>query len=775
MTDLGINQPVERREDARLLTGRGRFIADAQPPGTVHGVVLRSPHGHARIENLDVGVASTAPGVLAVITAADLAADGVGENPLLFKPPVREGTVFVEHLPPVLAAEVVRFVGDGVAFVVAETLDQARDAAELVEVDYAPLPAIADYQAAARDDAPAVWDDAPDNIVFTYEIGDRAATDAALAAAAHIVELEVLNNRVVVNAIETRGAIGQWDAARGKFTLETGTQMPNRKKLQLTEHVFDIDADALRVVVGDVGGGFGGKNPLYPEHVLVLYAARRLGRPVCWIGERGEAFTADYHGRDNLTRARLALDGDGHMLGIAISTRANIGAYTSDRAAIAPVNSVTMIPNIYRVPALHAEVRGVYTNTQPTTVYRGAGRPEGLYLIERLIDVAAHDLRIDRVELRRRNLIPADALPHRTPTGVTYDTADFAAIIEAATERADWAGAAARKAAAAERGKLRGIGMASYVERTGGGAAMGESARISFDGDGNAAVMVGSMANGQGHETMFSQIVADRLGLPFDKIAIVEGDTDRVATGSGTGGSWSAVLGGGAIWLAAERIVDTGRVIAAHLLQASSGEIEFDRGVFRVAGTDRSVTLEAVARAAQDPASLPPDSAPGLDETARFTPTDHTYPYGCHVCEVEIDRETGTVEIIGYTAVHDFGVALNPLMLAGQFHGGVAQGLGQALHEHTAYDADGQVLSGSFMDYRLPRADNLPAFDYVMQQTPAAQNPMGIKGGAESGAAGAPPAAVNAVVDALAPFGVRHLDMPATPEKIWRLIQSGEG
>ena len=773
MTNLGINQPVERREDARLLTGRGRFIADAQPPGTVHGIVLRSPHAHARIARLDAGAAAAAPGALAVITAADLAADGIGSNPLLFKPQVREGTVFVDHPPPALAAEVVKFVGDGVAFIVADTLDQARDAAELIEIDYAPLPAIADNDAAARGDAPPIWDDAPGNVVFTYDIGDRAATDAALAAAAHVVELEVLNNRVVINAIETRGAIGQWDAARGKFTLETGTQMPNRKKLQLSEHVFDIEADALRVVVGDVGGGFGCKNSLYPEHVLVLYAARRLGRPVCWLGERGEAFTADYPGRDNLTRARLGLDADGHMLGIAISTRANIGAYTSDRAPIAPVNSANPIPNIYRVPSLHAEVRGIYTNRPPTTVYRGAGRPEGLYLIERLIDVAAQDLGIDSVELRRRNLVPADAMPHKTPTGLTYDAADFAAIIDAAMARADWAGAPARKAAAAERGKLRGIGMASYVERTAGGPTMGETARITFDADGTAQVMVGSMANGQGHETMFSQIVAERLGLPFEKIAIVEGDTDRVATGSGTGGSWSAVLGGGAIWLAADRIVDTGRAIAAHLLQASTDEIEFAGGVFRVSGTDRSMTLEAAARAARDPDTLPPDSAPGLDETARYTPTDNTYPYGYHVCEVEIDRETGAVEIVGYTGVHDFGVALNPLMLAGQFHGGVAQGLGQALHEHTVYDADGQLLSGSFMDYRLPRADDLPDIDYVMQQTPAAQNPMGIKGGAESGASGAPPAAVNAVVDALAPFGVRHLDMPTTSEKIWRLIHEG--
>ncbi|HZD26778.1 MAG TPA: xanthine dehydrogenase family protein molybdopterin-binding subunit, partial [Alphaproteobacteria bacterium] len=651
MGQFGVSQPVLRREDDRLLTGRGRFADDLAPAGTAHGHMLRSPHANARIARLDVAAARQAPGVLAVYTAAELEAAGIGAISCLSVPKLKPGTRFNEHLQPVLADSHVRHVGDGVAFVVAETAEQARDAAELIEADYEELPAVIGCDRAAAPDAPRLREGTEDNTCFHFEMGDGAAVQAAFDGAAHVTMLDLINNRVVLNAIEGRGCLAEYDPAaldgRGKFELTVTTQMPNGMRDQLADAVLKVERERLRVRVHDVGGGFGGKNSSYPEYVLCLLAARELGRPVKWIGSRSEAFVSDFHGRDNVTRGALAFDAEGRIQAIRVRTHADLGAYVASRGTVSPVNGLVMLSNCYRIPAMHAEVIAVYTNTVPTDPYRGAGRPEVTYMIERLMDLAADELGLDRVELRRRNLIPPDAFPYRTPTGLSYDDCDFAAVMEAALARAGWAGIEARRAEAKARGRLRGIGLCNYVERCGGGGGLSEAARLEFDAEGNVTVYSGSMSNGQGHETAFSQIVAEHLGLPFEAIRIVEGDTDLIASGSGTGGSWSIPMGGGAISLAAEQVIAKGRRIAAHLLEAAEADMEFADGTFRIAGTDRAVSLQAVAAAARDPAALPEGEEPGLDQEARFTPDNYTYPYGCHVAEVEIDPETGAVELVG--------------------------------------------------------------------------------------------------------------------------------
>ena len=772
MSRFGISQPVRRREDVRFLTGAGRYIDDLVLPQMARAYLLRSPHAHARISRIDVADAACKPGVLAVITAADLQRDGIGEIPCVARPAVRAGSAYIEHLQPLLAADVVRYVGEGVAFVVAETVDQAKDAAQSIVVDYQELPVVVGCDRAVRPGAAMVWADAPNNTCFEWERGDAAATDAVFAAAADRVAIEVVNNRIVQSAIETRGAIGLWNAAEGKFTLHTVGQMPHPLKLQIAGGLFKLAPERVRVLVGDVGGGFGGKNSLYPEQGLVLYAARRLGRPVKWVGERSDAFVSDFHGRDNVTRGELALDQAGRFLAIRVSTLADLGAYVASRGPISPTSGTVMLSNTYRIPSIYAEVRAVYSHTVPTDPYRGAGRPEVLYLVERLIDAAARQIGVDRVELRRRNCIPPEAFPYQSPTGLSYDAADFSRIIDTALREADWAGFERRRKEAARRGKLRGIGMSNYIERCGGGAGLNENARLRFDADGVVTLLIGSMSNGQGHETAYSQIISDRLGLPFEKIRILQGDTDRIASGTGTGGSWSMTMGGGAVALAADKIVARARRLASHILEAAEADLQFDDGRFTVAGTDLGMSLETLAGRSFDPAQLPPGSGPGLDEEHRFTPENYTFPYGCHICELEVDAETGATTVVAYTAAHDFGRALNPMLLAGQVHGGVAQGIGQALFEHTVYDEAGQLQSGSFMDYCLPRADDLPSFNFVMQETPSSRNALGVKGCGEAGATGSPPAVINALLDALAPLGVRHIDMPATPERVWQAMRA---
>lgn len=765
MGEFGISQPVPRREDDKLLRGRGQFIDDLSPPGLAHGHMLRSPHAHARINNLDACQARTMPGVLLILTAAELAAAGIGPIQPVTLPNPRAGSTYQPREQPILANDLVRYVGDSVAFVVAETLAQAQEAAEYIDVDYEPLAAVIGCDMAGEDD-----------LCFAWEMGERDAVVAAFATARHHVSLDLVNNRVVLSAIETRGALAEYDPlgcqGRGKYTLTTATQMPNPLRDQMADQILDVERDQVRVLVHDVGGGFGGKNSMFPEYPLCLLAARELGRPVKWIGQRSDAFVTDFHGRDNIMRAEMAFDDDGRFLAIRVASQADMGAYIAGRGAISPVNGMVMLSNCYRIPLIHAEVFARYTNTVPTDPYRGAGRPEVLYMIERLMDVAAGQIGLDRVDLRRCNLIPPGDFPYLSPTGLNYDPCDFETVLDSAMAKADWRGIAERRREAGTRGRLRGIGMCNYIERCGGGAGLSESARLEFDRNGGVTVYSGSMANGQAHETAFSQLLNHYFDLPFENIRVIQGDTDLIHTGQGTGGSWSLSLGGGAISLAAEQAIEKAKRIAAHLLEAAVADMDFADGRFTVAGTDLAVSWAVVVRASRDPGQLPPGEEPGLDSAATFVPENFTYPHGCHIAEVEVDPETGAVALVAYTCLHDFGVVVNPLLLAGQVQGGLAQGIGQALMEHTAYDNEGQLLAGSFMDYQLPKADDLPDLNFSAQVTPSPQNLLGIKGCGEAGAAGSPPAVINALVDALGPLGVRHIDMPATPERVWRAIRS---
>ncbi|BBK42199.1 carbon monoxide dehydrogenase [Allostella vacuolata] len=771
MGQNAFGQPVRRKEDQSLLTGRGRFVDDHRPDGLAHAWMVRSPHAHARILSIDTAEAAASEGVLAVLTGADLAADGIGGIPCTYEPPWPAGTgpARPNALPawPALAHDVAHYVGDGVAMVVAETPEAARSAAERIAIEWEVLPAIVDPLAAAADGAPPVRAGLADNVCFTWETGDGAATEQAFAEAARIVTLDVVNNRVVVAAMETRGAVGEW--VDGRYVLTTASQMPHQLKEQLAAQVFHVPEEQVRVVVRDVGGGFGIKNSLYPEQILVPWAARRLGRPVKWVGDRSDAFLTDAHARDNRTRGELAVDADGRFLALRVTTTANIGAYIANKGLLSPTLNAPALVGPYATPAIHLRVTGVFTHTVPTDVYRGAGRPEAVYLLERLVDVAAGELGIDRVALRRRNCIQPAQLPYRTPIWLTYDAGHFEANLDTALPLVDWDGFEARRAASSAAGRLRGIGMSFYVERCAG--ASHEDATIAIAPDGRATVLVGTMANGQGHVTAYAQIVAEMLGLPIEDVDVFQGDTDQVRHGQGTGGSRSLVMGGSAVHGAARTVIDKARTIAGHLLETADADIAFADGTFSVVGTDRRVTFRDVAAAAHDPARLPEGFAPGLDADNRFKVAGYTYPNGCHVAEVEIDPETGRPQVLGYTIVHDFGRVLNPLMLGGQVHGGIAQGLGQALHEHTVYDPDsGQLLSGSFMDYCIPRADDLPDLALHVREDPAPANPLGVKGAGEAGCAGAPPAIVNAVMDALKPLGIRHVDMPLTPERLWRTI-----
>ena len=769
---FGIGQPLGRKEDRRLLTGRGRFVDDETPPGAAHAHVLRSPHAHARIRAIDTAGARAMPGVLTVLTGADVAADGLGGLPCLFMPKgPGGGPAGVTPPYPVLARERVRHVGDSVALVVAETAVQARDAAEAIVVDYEALPAVVAMDAAIGPDAPLLHDECPNNICYTYEIGDRDAVDAAFAKAESVVPLDLVNNRVVIAAMETRGAIAIPDAGGGRVALHTTSQMPHPIRADLAT-VFGEAEDRFRVVVRDVGGGFGAKNSTYPEYILVVWAARRLGRPVKWIGERADAFVTDYHGRANKTRAEMALDKDGRFLAIRVDSLADLGAYASGRGTMSPVVNLPALAGAYTTPAIHVRVRTVFTNTVPTDVYRGAGRPEAVYVLERLVDVAARDIGLDPVEIRRRNIIPPDSYPYKTPLGLTYDSGLYERNLDDGLKRVDWDGFEGRRAEAAARGRLRGLGLANYVERCGAGVTQDAEIRIEPDG---VTVLIGTMSNGQGHETAYAQIAAELLGVAYDRVTVVQGDTDLIERGQGTGGSRSIPLGGAAMKLAADKLIDKARRLAAHRMEAAVADIEFIAGRFTIVGTDRALDWVELARAAADPAQIPDGMDPGLDEWGEFVPPNHTFPNGCHLCEVEIDPDTGAMDILRYAVVHDFGRLLNPLMLEGQVHGGVAQGLGQAAFEDTAYDADGQLLAGSFMDYCVPRADDMPAFEFTSNPTECPANPMGFKGCGEAGAAGAPPALINAVVDALRPLGIRHIDMPVTPERLWRAIRNASG
>jgi aerobic carbon-monoxide dehydrogenase large subunit len=770
MGEFGIGQPVRRFEDKRLLGGNGRFQNDNNLLGQLHAYVLRSPHAHARIRRIDLTAAKAAPGVSLIMTGDDLVEAKLGFMGVPFQRKRPDGSPMFARAHLGLAQGTVRYVGEPVAFVVAETLAQAKDAAELIDIDYEPLPSVTDTAEAAEAKI-AVWPDCPDNISNLFEVGSESATKAAFAQAAHIVKRRYVISRVYAHFMEPRGAIGVWDPGEDRFTLYADVQYPHRVRQALATRIFKIPESKIRVIAGDVGGGFGTKGWQYPEHRLVLLAAKKLRRPVKWTCERSEAIQADEHARDNVSDAELALDKDGKFRGLRVKTFANVGAYiSSERNLLATFGNVGTLTGVYDIPAAHVAVLAVMANTNGTAPYRGAGRPEATYVIERLIDDAARELRIDRVELRTKNLISPSALPCKTALGLNYDCGDFPANQRKALEQADWVGFSKRRDDAKACGKLRGIGIANPIEKAAGPGQ--EFAEIRFHPSGNATLLMGSKNQGQGHETTFKQVLNERLGLDPMTVQYIDGDTDRVAFGIGTNGSRSTVIGGSALWMAADKVIAKGKRIAAHLLEAADIDIEFADGNFSVGGTDRRISLADVAKASFQAGRLPPGLEGGLYETGTFAPDDNTYPNGCHICEVEIDPDTGALEIVRYVVIDDVGTVVNPIGLKGQIHGGVAQGLGQALMEQVVYDREsGQNLTGSFMDYCLPRADTMPSMEIASNPVPTKRNPLGAKGAGEAGTVGALPAIVNAVVDALSPLGVKSLDMPATSARIWQALR----
>ncbi|HUC68620.1 MAG TPA: xanthine dehydrogenase family protein molybdopterin-binding subunit [Stellaceae bacterium] len=769
MSKFGVGQSVPRTEDPRFLTGRGCYVDDIVLPLTAHGYVLRSPHAHARLKRIDTAAASAAPGVLAVLTGADAAADKLGGIPVVVTPVAWGGPPGHQPLHPVLVRDRVRHVGDPVAFIVAETAHAARDAAELVEVDYEALPAVAATADAAAPGAPLVWDEAPDNVAYALERGDKGATDRAFAGAAHVTRLDLVNNRLSANAMEPRVALGAYEAWSGRFTLHTSSQGPHKLRPLLARAIFRKPDRDFRIICPDVGGGFGMKGGVYPEDVLVLWAARRLGRPVKWVGERAESLMSDTHGRDAVSEAELALDKDGKFLGLRVRTDHALGAYLSFSSAVPAALGSLAYVNVYDIPAVHVGVRGVFTHTTWTGPYRGAGKPESVYVTERLIDRAAREMSLDPAELRRRNFIAAERLPCKTPLNLVYDSGSFGAVLEKALAVADWQGFAARRARSEQAGKRRGIGLGYFIEIA---APFNDRMEIRFDDAGAVTVLAGTHSHGQGHETVYAQMVSDWLGVPFDSIRVLQGDTDLVGYGRGTYGSRSMTIGGSGLKQAADLVIEKARAMAAHLLETAAVDLVFADGKFTVAGTDRAIALTDIAKRAYAPVGWPAQFGIGLEAVGGFTPTAPNFPNGCHVCELEIDVETGKVAICRYTAVDDSGVIINPLLFEGQIHGGIAMGIGQALLENVAYDAAGQLLSATFLDYGMPRADDMPSFHLDELGTACKTNPLGVKGAGESGTVGAPPAVINAILDALAPLGVRDIAMPATPERIWQAIHA---
>jgi aerobic carbon-monoxide dehydrogenase large subunit len=770
MGQFGIGQAVTRFEDRRLLQGEGRFLDDVRLPGQTQAVIVRSPHAHARIVGIDTAAAAKAPGVLAVFTGDDVARDGLGTMQMTLKRKRPDGSPMFAPPHRGLTQDRVRYVGDPIALVIAETRAQAEDAAELVAIEYEPLPSVTSTADAIG--GPAVWDECRDNVSNLFESGDTAATETAIAGAPRVVRRRYVITRVHAQYMEPRGAMGVWDPGEERYTLYADVQYPHRVRTALATNVFKIPEHQIRVIAGDVGGGFGTKGWQYPEHRLVLWAARKVGRPVRWACERREAIPADEHARDNVTDAELALDAEGRFLALRVRTLANVGAYvSSDRNLLATFSNIVTLVGVYAFPAAHVQVRSVLSNTNSTAPYRGAGRPEATYVLERLIDDAARELGLDRVELRRRNLIPPSAMPYKNPLGVTYDCGNFPKSLEDALELADVAGFPARREAARARGRLRGLGIANAIERAAG--AQPEFAEIRFSPSGGATIFMGSKNQGQGHETTFKQILYERLGLDLKDVRYIDGDTDRVAFGMGTMGSRSTVIGGTALWMAADKVIAKGKKIAAKLLEAAEADLVFADGRFGVTGTDRGVGLKEVARAAFQPGQLPPGLEPGLYETGTFVPKQDTWPNGTHICEVEIDPDTGAVTLDRYALVDDVGTVINPLTLKGQIHGGVAQGVGQALMEQIVYDPEsGQLLTATFMDYAMPRSDTLPDMVIGSNPVPTALNPMGAKGAGEAGTVGALPVVMNAVLDALAPLGVRDFDMPASSARVWAAIQA---
>jgi carbon-monoxide dehydrogenase large subunit len=774
-----IGQSVKRREDYRFLTGAGNYTDDVVLPHQTHAVFVRSPHAHARIRSIRKDKALAAPGVVAIFTGDDIAAAKVGGLPCGWLITDVNGQPMKEPPHPVLALGKVRYVGDHVAVVIAEGHQQAKDAAELVEVDYEVLPAVVRASDARR--GTSLHEIAPDNTCYVWALGDKAAVDKAFTGAAHVTKLDFVNNRLIPNAIEPRAANAQYSRADDSYTLYVASQNPHVERLLMTAFVLGLPEHKVRVVAPDVGGGFGSKIYLYAEDVVLTWAAKQVNRPIKWTAERSESFQSDAHGRDHVTGAELALDRDGRFLAMRVITTANVGAYLSTFASCVPtILYATLLAGQYTTPVIYCEVTAVFTNTAPVDAYRGAGRPEATYVVERLVETAAREMKLDPAEIRRRNFIKQ--FPYQTPVALLYDTGDYEATLGEAIKMADVAGFATRKAEAAKRGKLRGLGYACYIEACGiapsnvagslgARAGLFEAGEVRVHPTGKVTVFTGSHSHGQGHETTFAQVVADRLGIPMEDVDIVHGDTGKVLFGMGTYGSRSIAVGGTAIVKAVDKIVAKGKKIAAHLLEASDADVEFKDGVFRVAGTDRQVPFAGVSLAAYVPHNYPLDKLePGLNENAFYDPTNFTFPAGSYVCEVEVDPDTGIVEIAAFTAVDDFGRVINPMIVAGQVHGGLTQGIGQALMEGCHYDPEsGQLITGSMQDYCLPRADDLPSFKIGTKETACTHNPLGVKGCGEAGAIGAPAALINAITDAL---GVRDLEMPATSQRVWRAAKA---
>ncbi len=780
--ETGIGASVRRTEDKRFITGKGNYTDDVNIAGQAHAYFVRSPHAHATLNGIDTSAALAAPGVLAVFTGDDLAADGIG--PLVCGAQLTGTDGGPQKAPahPALAQGKVRYVGDHVAVVVAETLAQAKDGAELVDVDYGVLDSTTDLATSDQDGKPQIHEEAPNNICIDWEFGERAQVEEAFANAHHVAELELVNNRMVTNPIEPRAAVGDYNSGTDETTLYVTTQNPHVHRLVFSAFNGLAPEHKLRVVGPDVGGGFGVKIFTYSEELVCAWAARKVNRAVKWTAEKSESFMSDAHGRDHITTARLALDETGKFLALHCQTKANMGAYLQLFSVTIPtLFHAFLLAGPYTTPAVLCEVRNMFTNTSPVDAARGAGRPEATYILERIVDVAARDMGIDPAELRRRNYIAPDAFPYQTPVVHLYDSGDYDAALDKALDIADYNGLSARQAEAQSRGKRRGIGLSSYIEACGVapsaavgslgvGVGLWESAEVRFNPTGNVQVLTGTHSHGQGHETAFAQLVNDQLGVPIENIDVIHGDTARTPFGMGTYGSRSLAVGGVAITNACQKIIDKGKKIAAHIMEAAEEDVEFAGGNFTVAGTDKAMNIAEVAFAAYVPHNYPEGLEPGLDENAFFDPMNFSFPAGTHICEVEVDPETGVVDIVNYTAVDDFGRLINPMIVAGQVHGGIAHGVGQALLEVCKYDSEsGQLLTGSLMDYALPRADNLPSFKVDYAPTEPPHNPLGVKGCGEAGAIAAPPAVINAIANAL---NVKHVDMPATAEVVWRAAQS---
>jgi len=769
---FGIGQSVRRVEDQRFITGRGRYVDDINLPHQCYAAVVYSPHAHARVRRIETAKAKAAPGVLCVLTGADAAAEKLGAITPFLMPEMLGAPKGYRTFWPVLAVDKVRFVGERVACVVAETPGGARDAAELIEIDYEPLPSATNVDDAVAPNAAKVWDDCPQgNVGYGLMFGDKVATDAAFAKARHVVSVKLRNNRLSANAMEPRVALGDYDVGTGNFTLHTSTQNPHGVRNEVA-HIFHLPETRFRVIAPDVGGGFGMKSEVYPEDALVLWASRLLGRPVKWTATRSESLMGDAHGRDQVVFGELALDENGKILALRSQARQAVGAYLTGPGLVPSVFALRFQPSVYDIQTIHIMCQGVFLNTTPLTPYRGAGRPEAIYLIERLLDRAAAAVGIDQAEIRRRNLIRPQAMPYKTPTMFVYDSGEFERLLDRCLDLGDWKGFAARRKASEKNGKRRGRGVAFLIEQ---GGVFNERMELRFDPGGTVTIVAGTFSHGQGHATTFAQLVSQWLGVPFEAIRFVQGDTDQVPFGRGTYAARSSMLGGCALKAAADAIVEKAKPMAATLMEAAAGDVEFKDGQFRIVGTDKSMGMMDVAKAFYYRMGITDKFGVGLEASGTYATDPPNFPNGCHTCEVEVDLETGAVTVDRYHAVDDVGVAINPLICEGQVHGGLAQGIGQALMEHALYDRQsGQLVSGSFMDYAMPRAEHFPEFISELEEIPAKTNPLGVKGIGEAGCVASPPAVINALLDALKPLGVDHIDMPATAAKVWETLRSAK-